>query len=172
MSEIKSAIFGTPWWVFLLFAYCIYIGVKALKSRVASIKRIFILPLIFIAWSVWNLVVNFSGFLGFLTWAIFITLGYFIGWGMTQSWKIAADKKKLLIGIPGNRITLILLIAVFAVKYFFGYYRATHAEMSALVAFANLIASGLITGIFVGRTMSLLKKFAKAKHEKLKLKKR
>ena len=171
MTTIKYAILGTPWWVFILFAYLVFVGVNALKSRVISIKKVFILPLVFTVWSVWNLIANFSGFRGFLAWAIFIAIGYLIGWGMTQPWKIAADKKKLLVGIPGNRITLILILAVFAVKYFFGYYRATHQEMSALVAFVNLIASGLITGIFTGRTLAILKKFAKAKHEKLKLKK-
>lgn len=39
---------GTPIWVWILFAYLIFIGVKSLKTRSVFIPKLFIVPLVLI----------------------------------------------------------------------------------------------------------------------------
>ena len=168
MNGIFETIKGTPWWVFPLFAYLIWVGIGALKPQVVSLKKMFILPLVFLIWGIWGLIGSFDGYKDILIWIIFTVIGYFVGWGIYQIYRIRADKKKLLIKLPGTRFVLVFIILIFATRYFFGYYQATHLEMSPLIHAVNLVFSGMITGIFIGRSMALLHKFAKADHEKLK----
>ena len=168
MEALISALKGTPWWVYVLFFYLLFIGIKALKPHVFSLKKIFILPLIFAVWSIWQLIAKYQSFFDIVIWATFIFIGYIAGWGLTQHLKIRADKKKLLIAVPGSYLTLILILVIFGTRYFFGYYYATHQETGPMIHMANLIAKGLITGMFVGRAAAMLKKFAKAIHKKLK----
>ncbi len=168
METVLQAIKATPWWVYILFFYVLYIGIRALKSRTMSVNRIFIIPLLFLFWSIWSLIARFQGAMDLLIWGIFIVIGFTAGWGLFQRYKIRADHKKLLIRFPGNYFILILMLSIFAVKYFFGYMRATSPELSPMLHSLNFVVSGLSTGLFVGRTFAILKKFGKAKHEKLK----
>ena len=162
-----GALIGTPWWVYLLFVYFLYVGIKGLKSRVISLKKILILPLVLFIWSLYGLIAKFHGVVEIFIWAFFIVIGYGIGTNLVKRLKIRADKKKLLVRLPGSQVTLFLVLTIFILKYFFGYYYATHPEVSLHVHIADLIVSGTISGIFIGRMVSILKKFGKAKHEKL-----
>jgi len=44
-----------------------------------------------------------------------------IGWTITSSVVIMADKKKSLVKVPGSWSTLIVVLLIFAVKWYFGY---------------------------------------------------
>lgn len=168
METIFQALKGTPWWVYLLFFYLVYIGVRALKPTTMHIGKIFIIPLIFLFWSVWDLIVRFQGGTDILLYILFSGIGGIAGWGLMQRFELRADHQKLLVRIPGSPFILILVLVIFAVKYFFGYIEATEGAMGSVMHSLYIIASGLITGIFVGRVLAILKKFAKAKSEKLK----
>ncbi|NGX37998.1 MAG: hypothetical protein K1000chlam2_01167, partial [Chlamydiae bacterium] len=61
MELVINALTGTPWWVYLLFVYFLYVGIKSLKPRVISLKKILILPLILFVWSLYGLIVKFHG---------------------------------------------------------------------------------------------------------------
>lgn len=152
---------------YLLFFYLGWVGYESLKSQVLDPRKIFILPLIFVVLSIWSLIAGFQGIVDLFIWAIFILLGYLVGWGITQSWRVRADRQKKLMGLPGSPITLIFVILFFAVKFFFGYFVK---ENQGIFQWFNLMISSLITGIFVGQTFAIVKKFSKAKHEKLRKK--
>ena len=166
METLINALQGTPWWVYVVFAYLVMIGIKAMKPQMVSVNKMFIIPLIFIALSIYGLIVGFRGWPDLFFWAIALVAGFFVG-GRLAPEKFRADRKKLLAYIPGSPVILILILAIFAVKYFFGYYSATH-EVGDAMHVAQIIASGAVTGIFVGRTRAFLLQFSKAKHESLK----
>ena len=167
MNALIDALKGTPWWVYLLFVYLLYAGIQGLKSRIASLKKILILPFVLFVWSLYGLIAKFHGIVEIFIWAAFTCIGYGIGMTLFKRLRIKADKKKLWVRISGSRAVLILLMTMFFLKYFFGYYYATHPALSVKMHIADLIISGTISGIFIGRMVGILKKFAKAKHEKL-----
>lgn len=170
MDVVIKALKGTPWWVYAMFVFFVYRAIQALKPQVLSIKKIFILPLVFFIWAVYSLIKNYHDFGDLAIWLFCLIVGGLIGWNLAQGIRIKADKKKLLMRVPGNSLILVLILFIFAVKYFIGYYCATHpqAHENSLIHFTSLVISSLITGVFLGRISMLMKKFAKAEHTKLK----
>ena len=51
MPYVFGVLTHTPPWVFLLFAYLVWQGIRALQPRTQSIWRLMIVPLIFIVWA-------------------------------------------------------------------------------------------------------------------------
>jgi len=164
-----NALKGTPWWVYALFIYLVVVGIKTLKPQVVSLKKIFILPLIFIVWSLWTLGGKLSLALDLSLWTGSFILGILIGWGLTRSSKIKADKKKALIRVPGGSLTFVLILVIFATKYFFGYTYATDpgASTNFSVVAADLVTSGIITGMFFGKPLCYLFKWRNSSHQDL-----
>lgn len=170
MQTIVNALKGTPWWVYVLFFYLLFIGIKALKPAVVSLKKMFILPIIFIAWSLYNLITELYDPLHLGFWIVSLAAGTLLGWLMIRSFPMKADKKKNLITTQGGPSTLILILLIFSTKYFFGYYTATHPEAMENLSFVffRLAASGLITGMFVGKALCIGYKYKKSDHTDLK----
>ncbi len=164
-----NALKGTPWWVYALFIYLVVVGIKTLKPQIVSLKKIFILPLIFIVWSLLALGGKLSLGLDLSFWIPSFILGIFVGWGLTRSLRIKADKKKALIKVPGGPLTLVLILVVFGVKYYFGYTYATdpEARMNFNTVAADLTSSGIITGMFFGRLFCYLSKWRNSPHQDL-----
>ncbi|MCX7124287.1 MAG: hypothetical protein NTU49_00745 [Gammaproteobacteria bacterium] len=122
MNSILTTLKETPWWVYLLLYFLIVMGVKALKTQVVSIKRLIILPLVFIVLSVHTIITAFQ----LNTSSISIWLGSFIvgaliGFILVYRHKILVDHEHWLVQLPGTWITLILILLIFASKYYFSY---------------------------------------------------
>jgi hypothetical protein len=159
MENLWHIITGAPWWVNLVFIYLLHLGFKAIKPRTISLRKVVTLPLFFVAWSAYGLyqklILGFSS-LG-LVWVAFIVLGAFLGVMEVRSWKIARNRRKGEITIPGNYSTLILIFLVFILKFFWGYYYATHTGISYQIHFLETATTSLATGFFVGRAGFYLK---------------
>lgn len=169
MEAIMEALKGTPWWVYIVFAYLLSIGIRALRPQVVRLKKIFLIPIIFILWSLYGLVSKFKAPTDVGRWLVFLSIGALIGWWIASSWKIKADKQKLLIQLPGGPTTLILILLIFSTKYAFGYLYETDpsAQDNFLIYTLDVISSGVITGMFVGRALCYLRKFKAAPHTAL-----
>lgn len=152
---------------YFLFFLLVWIGYDALKPRVFDPRKIFILPLIFLVWSIWNLIAGFQGITDLIVWAVFILLGYAAGKGLTQSLKVRADKQKGYMGLPGSPLILVLVLIFFGIRYIIGYFPEANQKILHNLL---LVLTSIITGIFIGRTFTIMKKYAKAKHEKLRKK--
>lgn len=168
METLISVLKGTPWWVYPIFFYILYIGIGALKAQTFSVKKLPIAPLAFLIWSIINLVLGYVNAVDLLLWAISICLGVWLGNKMMKKVRVRADHKKMLIRTPGSSFLLIYVLVVFFVKYLFGYLQATLETIGPIFHALNIIVFAGITGIFIGRTYALLQKFSKTKHEKLK----
>lgn len=166
MEAILNVLKVISFWIGLFFLFFLYVGIKTLKSHVVSIGKIFILPLVFVVWSIWDLVFEFQGGMDIFIWLIFLAIGSVAGWGTMQPHPIRADHKKMQVKIPGSPFILVLICIFFPMKYFFNH--VENAQMALLIHFLENIVTSAVAGIFIGRTIVILKKFAKAKHEKLK----
>ncbi len=151
---------GTPIWVYLAFVYVMILGIKSLKDYEIPISRIFFIPIILTCLSIYNLIHKLSGNIDIFTWAILLSSGSFFGFMLTNAMKIKLIKEKKSLVIPGNISTLILFISIFATKYFFGALYSINPETKKMLLFhlLDIGSSGVITGFFIGRTISYIKK--------------
>lgn len=151
---------GIPWWVYVLFFYLLSIGLRATKTNVISLKRLFVLPILLVAMSIHTLLtaVQFN-FFNVAIWVITLIIGIYAGWQQVHARKMRVDKKQLLFEVPGTWSTLILIMLIFVVKFFFGYELAVNPNLvqNVLFVFSMLATSGLFTGFFVGRLVAYLR---------------
>jgi len=155
---------GAPWWVYVLFFVLISQGMKATKPRTISIKRVVILPLLFLIWSIYGLFQKLQ--LGFFSliplWIVCIAIGTYLGIREVRSWKIKVDRKKEEITLPGNYSTLILILLIFIIKFFWGYIYATHTDIPYWIYFSDVLTGSIVTGFFVGRSTFFFNTYRKS----------
>lgn len=159
LDVVKEYVIHTPWYVYLILLYILYVGFKSLKGRTVPIRKMLVLPIIFIVMSVDEMTSSlpFSS-LNLIVWLLGLLVGgYLLGWLPYQFSDITAEKDKGLLHIKGNWHTLVLLLLTFAVKYAVAVVLATHAHLSPYQIYALMLVSGLFTGAFVGRFVYALK---------------
>ncbi|HEX2583143.1 MAG TPA: hypothetical protein VHL30_03405, partial [Chlamydiales bacterium] len=114
MENLWGIVSGAPWWVYVLFAYLVSIGIQSTKPRSVPVKRVVLLPLLFVAWSFFSLytrlVLGYSSLS--LVWIIFLSLGAYLGVMEVRNWKISKDRQKAELTIPGNYSTLVLILLI------------------------------------------------------------
>lgn len=172
MEAVWTALTNTPTWVYLLFAFLIWVGIKASKPRVLPIKKLFILPAVFVYMSTHTLLTSFAiHFIDVSIWAGAIFLGTVIGWFeiFRNHTKIKVDKQQHLIQIPGSWMTLALIIIIFASKYYFSYELDVDPALikQSWFEYSMLSVSGVCTGILIGRALCYLYKYRSTSHSPL-----
>lgn len=161
IDVIWRTLSNTPWWVYLLLIVLLKLGIEASKPQVVPIRRMVILPAVFIWMSTHTLLtaVNPNAFT-ISTWLISIVMGAVVGWWQVQNFRLRVDKSNGLLELPGTWTTLIFIIIIFGTKYYFGYelsidpYRHTDTWFE----FSMLAVSGLCTGFFIGRLICYVKR--------------
>lgn len=160
MEELSKLIGGTPWWVFVIFLYLMMIGIKAAHPRTLPVQQLFILPALFFAASVIWLYHRLHGHIAFFGfWVVGIGLGALLGHWLVRKWTVHADRAKQILSIPGSYTILFLVFAIFIVRYFFGYQYSVHPERASHLFLPDALISGIILGIFIGRSYSLYRKY-------------
>lgn len=153
-------LYESPWWVYVLFVFLVILGFKASQPRTISLKKLILLPGIFTVWNIAWLTERLEGRYNLLVfWGLGIVVGSIFGWQTVRKWKIKSDHVRKHISLPGTWSTLTLILLVFAARYFFVYNYETQTNESWDFHFADSVVSGLITGIFIGRSLELYKKY-------------
>ncbi len=156
----------TPWWVFLLFLCLVIFGLKSLQPRTVSLKRLLVLPVIFTVWNiVWLADRVHEQYHLLIFWIGGMIIGSLLGWLSVRAWEVYVDRRLELITLPGTSSTLILILLIFAVRYFFNYSYAVHPHSAPHYYIADASISGLVTGIFIGRSLHLYRKYRHHHHE-------
>lgn len=149
-----QTLINTPWWVYVLIVFLIKLGINASKTNIVSLKKLFIVPVVFTFMSIHTLLTSFQvNLLTLSTWTGSILIGIFLGWLQIYRYKLRVDKQHFLIEIPGTWSTMIIIIIIFVAKYYFGYQLAVdpHKANQTGFEFSMLAISGTCTGLFIGR---------------------
>lgn len=157
---------GTPFYVWPLLAYVIFIGIKARKKNVIPLKVLLIAPAIFSTWSFYSIITRYGANFFILSVAIIsMLIGTFGGCLVMRKTKMRFDKIKKHVELPGSWITLILLMSLFSIKYFLG---VTSALVPELVGTWFLLipefGAIIIAGVLVGRVVGCWKKYKSSLH--------
>jgi hypothetical protein len=165
IAVISSAIKGTPWWVWLLFAFLLKRGIKAMRTRVVQLWTIFLMPVVFLGLAISGLITNkCTTCYSLSVWVMALCAGIIAAWFLNRTLQIKADKNKYLIQLPGSASTLVMILGIFAIKYFFGYLAAVNYELATTLPFiyAKLAIYGLISGLTIGKMLRYLDDYRKA----------
>lgn len=145
-----------------LIAFLIWVGLRALKPRTIRYRQLYILPSVFLVISA-NQLFNSYPFspIGLTVWVVMTGLAGIVSWRMAQDTSIGIDREKGRIDLPGTRITLSLMLLFIAARLYFGRQLFLHPELKTAPEFTSQIVamSGLITGYYLGRSGSFLKRF-------------
>lgn len=151
--NIFDILLGTPYWVWIVFSYLLWVGMQATKPSTIPLWRMSIIPLIFLSWSLSSIYarcIACEELLGF--WIVALAIGAFLGRYLMSrlDFRIDADA---MIHLPGSRSTLMLSMIFFIVKYGLGVTYALNPMMRSdlMVQTFDVMVSGLISGIFIGR---------------------
>jgi hypothetical protein len=170
MNFVLQTVINTPPWVWPLLAFLLFLGIRALRPRTASLWRVAILPTVFCVWGLYGLVsLHALTAQRVLPWAGAVAIGIAAGMLIASLQPIRADKVRHLVRAAGGPLTLVLILSVFASKYAFGFLHATRPDLFAEPRFwlTELALSGVLTRMFVGRFAGLWRQYRTAPHEDL-----
>lgn len=150
----------TPIWVFIIFFTLLVLGFIQTKDRVVKVKTVFILPSAMIAFSFFG-VYSVFGFaiLPLLLWLVGGLLALAIGLKLALPKLVGFSKEDNKLLIPGSKVPLILMMAIFFTKYFVGFSLARNLTFTNDFIFLVIISLiyGIFSGIFLSRSLVMFK---------------
>jgi len=142
---------STPWWVFVLFALLLWLGVRSLRPRVTSVSRVFITPGVFITWGLVAFAAGArSSPTALASWLFTALVGFALAAVTVRLPELRVDRAHRLVRIPASAVPLVRNLSVFAVKYGLAVGMAMHPEARGPLALWDTAVSGASAGYFVG----------------------
>jgi hypothetical protein len=153
----------TPPWVFGVFALLVVLGMQALRPRTVPIWRMTAIPLVFSAWGLITLASrSIESPVLFVAWVIAGAAGLLLAWRTVRLDRLAIDRHRGLVSIPGSRVPLARNLAIFGVKYVFTAAIAISPGHRASLLLCNFTVSGLMAGYFMGWLVRFAMKYRMA----------
>lgn len=169
-DTIYEVVINTPWWVYLLFAILVKIGYKASKTGTVSIIKLSIAPVIFTVMAIETLLNNLDlTFFVCLSFVLFLLLGIAIGWTQVTMQNLKFDRKRKLIRVPGTWSVMVVILIIFASKYYFGYELSSDPNALNNTYFELLFigVTAVCAGLFVGKLLCYIKRMYTEPHQEL-----
>ncbi|HJV69013.1 DUF6622 family protein [Ideonella sp.] len=150
----------TPRWVFVLFTVLLLLGLSQLAGRRAGLRRVSILPLAMLAWSLYGTLAAFAaqpvvllGWLGALAAACAAVATRPLPAGT------AYDPATRRFALTGSAWPLVLMMGIFFTRYTVGVLLAMSPGLASDSGFGWTVASlyGMLSGVFLGRALRLWK---------------
>ncbi len=150
----------TPLWVWGILGYLIFVGVRAMKTRVVPVMQLCVIPAIFL---LMRSRIFFAGSASeIVTYVTAMLLGAFAGFVWAQCTPIRIFKQAQQVEIPGSKRTLVLFLGFFAIKYCFGVLQVLNPVAAAQYALLELALSAAFSGLPSGTSLSYLYRFSRA----------
>lgn len=161
MKLLSGLLHGTPLWVFALFGYLVWVGVRSLAPNVRKVSRVWITPVIFIAWGVAGLLMR-SGPLAanLLHWFMAALIGAAIG--LLARVPLQVDAQKGVVVQPGSVVPLIRNVGIFGAHYVLNVLVAIKPELSAQFMTWDIYVSGASAGYFAGWAIRFARSYRQA----------
>jgi hypothetical protein len=149
----------TPAWVWLLLAALLALGVSQLRTRRVSRRRLWVLPVVLCSLGVSATAMSFRPATPALAaWATALAAGVMLGRRLRPPADACWDTTGRTLLLPGSAGPLLLMIAIFTLRYASGVALALHPAWREAPHVALPLAAlyGAIGGMLFGRTLGLL----------------
>jgi hypothetical protein len=145
---------NTPRWVWILLIALLYLGLSQTRNRRVSMKKITIMPLAMLGFSLFGTYSAFgSDSLILLTWLAAGALVFAWIFSTPFSGNIHYDAPSQTFNLPGSWVPMVLILGIFLIKYVVGAIAANQAallhEPSFSLSFSALY--GAFSGAFLAR---------------------
>ena len=147
----------TPIWAFVLLAWLVWQGIRAMRPRTGTIGRALIVPAVFIVWGLSRLLSR-----GDFAWPLAAWFGagaILLAVGVLTARPLDLDHTTGEIRRPGSVMPLIRNVTVFALQYAVTVIAAIDPHDATTAALVGRAISGGTTGYFLGRTIALLRQY-------------
>jgi Na+/glutamate symporter len=147
-----------PTWVFALFAALVALGVSMSFPRTVSLRRSLMWPLALLGLSLVGVATAFgSQPLALPAWAAGLATALLALQGRVDTSAVRFSTETRRFHVPGSWVPLLLMMALFSLKFGVGVALATQPEFrqSTGLAVAASAAYGLFSGLFLGRALAL-----------------
>lgn len=149
----------TPLYVWAILAFLMYRGVLASRERDIDVRKMCIVPLVMLALSLEGVrgAFGFDG-LAPLVWLVGALLGGTLAWRFSDASRIVADPRRGSVRRPGSWVPLMLMMAIFVMKYAVAVTLVIDPERRQQLAFMAVVCAlyGIFSGIFVGALLRSL----------------
>ena len=161
MFQILS---NTPIYAWILLALLVWKGLRARKIHIISWKDMLVFPLVMLGWSFYSAYQNYD-VTSLLFWILSLAAGIAMGPLTMRGQSFRFDKEKKQVELSGSWVPLVLMLSIFAVRYYLGASYGMHPELKgALSLFTVECLAALIAGIFFGRFLGLWRRSKQAPH--------
>lgn len=148
----------TPIWVFGLLIGLLFLGYSQTKTRLLSLKRLIILPVVMLVLSAMGIASSFGFHIQSLAlWGIGIGAALaFNQWFVSpKGATYLADQQQFQ--VPGSWLPMVLILVIFFTKYLVGVLLALHPETVHTPAFTTsaCLLFGLSSGFFLARAFKV-----------------
>src|SRR5471030_214407 len=153
---LQQIISHTPLYVWALLAFLMYRGYLASKDREATLRNLAIIPGVMLVLSIQGILGKFGGSdVALVAWAAGAIVSTAVTWSLIDASRITAHRGKGTLHLRGSWVSLMLMMAIFVVKYSVAIVSAMHPALSESSTFMLAICGlfGLCNGIFFGRLL-------------------
>ncbi len=149
-----------PIWVWPLLALVVWLGILQMRDRSYSRVRVLVLPFVLVALSIGSTVSSFgmrAAALG--AWGVGVVVAV-IGNAIALKWPrhVAHDAATDSYLVPGSVVPIMLILAIFALRFAVGATLATAPlraqDATFIIAICSLL--GLCSGLFLARALRIL----------------
>jgi hypothetical protein len=160
MTFLAHIVAHTPRWVFVLLAALLALGIQQCFRRQATLVRVVTLPLVMTMLAVSGVQAAFGAHaLALPLWGVVtVVVAALVGRGAAPA-GASYDAATRRFTLPGSVVPLLLILAVFSVKYTVGVMLGMDPSRAADPTFAlgASVLYGVISGLFVGRALRLVR---------------
>jgi len=162
LDLVTRIIAGTPLWVWALLAYIILQGYRRLSPQVTTIRRVAVIPALFVLWGLYGL---FSRPIGLeavaAAWLPAAILGTVLGM-LTSPRALQVDRWRGLVRQPGSVLPLVRLTLIFGAHYGLNIAMAMRPDLRSTLILCDIAVSGVSAGYFLGHLAAFLRTIRQA----------
>jgi hypothetical protein len=149
----------TPGWVWLLLAALLALGASQLRTRRVPRARLFVLPAVLLGLGLSATATSFQPPApAIAAWVLALAAGVMLGRRVPPAAGARWDADRRVLLLPGSVWPLVLILAVFTLRYTGSVALALHPAWREAPAVALPLAAayGAIAGLLLGRVLTLL----------------
>ncbi|MCS2172961.1 hypothetical protein MUU46_22025 [Scandinavium sp. TWS1a] len=154
LEFIAHMLVGTPIWVYVLFVFLLIRGIKARQPATVTLERLAIIPLIFLVWDLYDLVLYRHLTLGVvMLWIAVLIMGAALGFWLIKPERVSRGSAPRSLNRQADYSALPLMMLAFAIKYVFGVMVAVSPQtmQQPAMSAAAVVVGGLFAGSFIGK---------------------
>jgi hypothetical protein len=150
----------TPLWVFGLFVLLVWLGISQTRTRVVTLPRLALLPLVMLGLSLSGVASAFGTHpLALGSWAAALAALTLASLGLPATRGVSYSRAERTFTVPGSWLPVALMMAIFFTKYAVAVALARRPELRAALGFAAAACAvyGVFSGLFFARALRILR---------------